>query len=63
VAPFTALVASFLVFLARSHALFPANVHARAGLTLGGRPVARLVPRTLLQVLFLAAVLAAGFAW
>jgi uncharacterized membrane protein len=40
-------------------ALFPANVHAaRAGLTIGGRPATALVPRTLLQLLFLAATLA-----
>jgi uncharacterized membrane protein len=40
-------------------ALFPANVHAaRAGVTIGGRPVTALVPRTLLQLLFLAATLA-----
>jgi uncharacterized membrane protein len=40
-------------------AMFPANVHAaRAGLTLGGRPVTALGPRTLLQVVFLAATLA-----
>jgi uncharacterized membrane protein len=44
-------------------ALFPANVHAaRARLTLGGRPVTPLVPRTLLQLVFLTAVLVAGFA-
>jgi uncharacterized membrane protein len=37
-------------------ALFPANVHAaRAGLTIGGRPATALVPRTLLQLVFLAA--------
>jgi uncharacterized membrane protein len=37
-------------------AMFPANVHAaRAGLTLGGRPATALVPRTLLQLFFLAA--------
>jgi len=40
-------------------AMFPANVHAaRAGLTLGGRPVTALGPRTLLQLVFLAATLA-----
>jgi uncharacterized membrane protein len=40
-------------------ALFPANVHAaRAGLTIGGRPVTALGPRTLLQVVFLAATVA-----
>lgn len=44
-------------------AVFPANVHAaRAGLTIGGAPVTPLVPRVALQVVFLAAVLAAGFA-
>ena len=43
-------------------ALFPANVHAAwAGLTIGGDPVTPLVPRTILQVVFLAATLAAGF--
>jgi uncharacterized membrane protein len=40
-------------------AMFPANVHAaRAGLTIGGRPATALGPRTLLQVVFLAATLA-----
>ncbi|KYF92315.1 DoxX family protein [Sorangium cellulosum] len=40
-------------------AMFPANVHAaRAGLTLGGSPVTPLVPRTLIQIVFLAATLA-----
>ena len=44
-------------------ALFPANVHAsRARLTIGGRPVTPLAPRLLMQLVFLAAVLAAGFA-
>ncbi len=43
-------------------AMFPANVHAaRAGLEIGGAPVTPLVPRTALQVVFLAAVLWAGF--
>ena len=37
-------------------AMFPANVHAaRAGITIGGRPATALVPRTLLQLLFLTA--------
>lgn len=37
-------------------AMFPANVHAaRAGITIGGRRVTALGPRTLLQLLFLAA--------
>ncbi|WP_437516745.1 DoxX family protein [Sorangium sp. So ce1099] len=40
-------------------AIFPANVHAaRAGLTLGGSPVTPLVPRTLMQVVFIAATVA-----
>jgi uncharacterized membrane protein len=39
--------------------MFPANVYAAVeGLTLGGAPAMALVPRTLLQVLFLAATLA-----
>ena len=43
--------------------VFPANVHAaRHALSIGGRPVTPLVTRTLLQVVFLVAVLAAGFA-
>jgi uncharacterized membrane protein len=40
-------------------AMFPANLHAaRAGLAIGGRPVTPLVPRTALQLVFLAATLA-----
>jgi uncharacterized membrane protein len=40
--------------------MFPANVSAaRRQLTLAGQPVMRLVPRTVLQVVFLAACLAA----
>ncbi|MGK3994012.1 DoxX family protein [Sorangium sp. So ce1024] len=40
-------------------AMFPANVHAaRAGLTLGGSPVTPLVPRTLMQIGFIAATVA-----
>lgn len=43
-------------------ALFPANVHAaREGLTIGGRPVLPILSRALVQLVFLAAVLAAGF--
>jgi uncharacterized membrane protein len=39
-------------------AMFPANVHAALeGLTLGGSPAMALLPRTLLQVVFLAATL------
>ncbi len=42
-------------------AMFPANVYAaRAGLTLAGRPVTPLLPRTLLQVLFIGAAIAAA---
>jgi hypothetical protein len=41
---------------------FPANVHAaRQALTIGGSPATPLVLRTALQIVFLAAVLAAGF--
>jgi uncharacterized membrane protein len=44
-------------------AMFPANVYAaREALQIGGAPVTPLVPRTALQVVFLAAVLWAGFA-
>lgn len=43
-------------------ALFPANVRAaREGLTIGGAPATPLVPRAVLQVAFVGAVLAAGF--
>ena len=43
-------------------ALFPANVRAgRQGLTIGGRPATALPLRTLLQLVFLVAVLVAGF--
>jgi uncharacterized membrane protein len=43
-------------------AVFPANVHAaRESLTIGGEPVTPLVPRALLQLVFIAAVLVAGF--
>ena len=43
-------------------ALFPANIRAaREGLTIGGRPATALPLRTLLQLVFLAAVLVAGF--
>jgi uncharacterized membrane protein len=42
--------------------LFPANIRAaREGLTIGGRPATALPLRTLLQLVFLASVLAAGF--
>jgi uncharacterized membrane protein len=43
-------------------ALFPANIRAaRERLTIGGRPATALPLRTLLQLVFLAAVLVAGF--
>ena len=43
-------------------ALFPANIRAaRQGLTIGGRPATALPLRTLLQLVFLAALLVAGF--
>lgn len=43
-------------------AIFPANVNAaREGLTIGGSAVTPLVPRAILQIVFLAAVLVAGF--
>jgi uncharacterized membrane protein len=55
--PFAPLAAAGLSLLLL--AMFPANVHAaRAGLTIGGRPVTSLVPRTLLQLLFLGATVA-----
>jgi uncharacterized membrane protein len=42
--------------------LFPANIRAaREGLTIGGRPATALPLRTLLQLVFIVAVLAAGF--
>ncbi len=44
-------------------AMFPANVHAaREGLSVAGTPALALVPRTLLQVLYLAATLTAAWA-
>ena len=43
-------------------ALFPANIRAaRQGLTIGGRPATALPLRTLLQLVFLVALLVAGF--
>ncbi|NHN35468.1 DoxX family protein [Paenibacillus agricola] len=42
-------------------AMFPANVRsARETITIGGRPVPKPLPRTVLQLVFLAAVLLAG---
>lgn len=43
-------------------AMFPANVKAaRERLTIGGRPVPGLMTRTVLQIVFIAAILLAGF--
>lgn len=43
-------------------AVFPANIHAaRESLSIGGTPVMSLAPRAILQLVFLAAVLVAGF--
>jgi uncharacterized membrane protein len=56
VAPFAAAGLALLMLL-----MFPANVSAaRRGLTLGGRPVTPLPQRTLLQVVFVGAAIAAG---
>jgi uncharacterized membrane protein len=55
-APFAAVGLALLLV-----AMFPANVHAaRAKLSLGGRPVTPLPQRTLLQAVFVAAVIGAG---
>jgi uncharacterized membrane protein len=57
VAPFAAAGLALLLL-----AVFPANVHAaRESLAIGGEPVTPLVPRAILQLVFLAAVLVAGF--
>jgi uncharacterized membrane protein len=54
VAPYAALGLALMLV-----AVFPANVHAaRKGLAIAGRQVESLVPRTLLQVVFLAAATA-----
>jgi uncharacterized membrane protein len=53
-APLAALCLTVLLVV-----LFPANVHAaKAGLTLGGRPVLGVLPRAVLQAVFLSATLA-----
>ncbi|SRR5579871_84291 len=50
-APYAAVGLSLMLL-----AVFPANVHAaRQHLSIGGRPVEALAPRTILQVVFLAA--------
>ena len=57
VAPLAAACLTMLLI-----ALFPANIRAaREGLSIGGRPPTALPLRTLLQLVFLAAVLVAGF--
>jgi uncharacterized membrane protein len=57
VAPLAAACLTMLLI-----ALFPANIRsAREGLPIGGRPATALPLRTLLQLVFLAAVLVAGF--
>ena len=54
VAPYAALGLSLMLL-----AIFPANIHAaRNRLTIAGRPVATLLPRALLQLVFLAATVA-----
>lgn len=43
-------------------AMFPANVHAaKERLSIGGRPVPKLLPRTVLQIVFITATLLAGW--
>jgi uncharacterized membrane protein len=60
VPPIAPVAAACLAMLLIS--LFPANIRAaREGLTIGGRPATALPLRTLLQLVFIAAVLAAGF--
>ena len=55
-APYAAVGLAMLLI-----AMFPANVHAaRAKLSLGGRPVTPLASRSVMQIVFLAAVLGAG---
>ena len=57
IAPFAAACLAILLI-----ALFPANIRAaREGLAIGGRPATALPLRTLLQLVFLAALLVAGF--
>lgn len=57
----TARYAAIGLFLLLA-AMFPANVHAaRKGMTIGGQPVPALIPRTVIQIIFLSA--AAAVAW
>jgi uncharacterized membrane protein len=59
--PLTAPVAAVCLVMLLI-ALFPANMRAaRERLTIGGRPATALPLRTVLQVVFIAAVLVAGF--
>ena len=58
VAPYAALGLAIMLL-----AVFPANIHAaRQRLTIAGRPVESLLPRMLLQIVFLAATIAVFFA-
>jgi uncharacterized membrane protein len=60
ISPIAPVAAACLAMLLIS--LFPANIRAaREGLTIGGRPATALPLRTLLQLMFIAAVLVAGF--
>ncbi len=59
--PMTAKAAA-LCLAARLIAIFPANGRAaRENLTIGGRPATRLVLRALLQLVFVSALIVAGF--
>ena len=59
--PGTARLAAFSLSLLL-FCLFPANVRAaREKMTIGGTPVPPLLPRTLIQILFIAATLAVTF--
>jgi uncharacterized membrane protein len=54
IAPYAALGLALMLL-----AVFPANIHAaRQRLTIAGRPVEALIPRTLLQIVFLIATIA-----
>lgn len=59
--PATAKLAALCLALLLT-ALFPANIHAaRQHLTIGGRPVPAMPLRTVLQIVFLAALLAVAW--
>jgi uncharacterized membrane protein len=56
-APFAAAGLALLLV-----AIFPANIHAaREKMTIGGRPVTKLPLRALLQIVFIGALIVAGF--